>query len=175
MESEDILEHKLGIASVEQELDAHRSVAAAKVKKKKVEYVTVAGIEYLIEVDNTLLKNVPASWAKVSGTKKVSRFHTPEVVRLIRERDQHKEALAAACDVAFARLLADISSNYRHFAIAFRLLLPSTVCSLLQPSLASRATSGRSTRRKHAYLWSKADIPWSNNSSLMPTCQMTLI
>ena len=115
VESEDILEHKLGIASVEQELDAHRSVAAAKVKKMKVEYVTVAGIEYLIEVDNTLLKNVPASWAKVSGTKKVSRFHTPEVVRLIRERDQHKEALAAACDVAFAGLLADISSKYQSF------------------------------------------------------------
>lgn len=115
VESEDIMDHKMGIASVEQELDAYRPVAAAKIKKMKVEYVTVAGIEYLIEVDNTLLKNVPASWAKISGTKKVSRFHTPEVVRLIRERDQHKEALAAACDVAFAGLLADISSKYQSF------------------------------------------------------------
>ena len=115
VESEDIMEHKMGIASVEQELDAHRPIAAAKVKKLKVDYVTVAGIEYLIEVDNALLKNVPASWAKISGTKKVSRFHTPEVVRLIRERDQHKEALAAACDAAFTRLLADISSKYQSF------------------------------------------------------------
>ena len=114
-ESEDTMEHKMGIASIEHELDAHRPIAAAKVKKRKVEYVTVAGIEYLIEVDNTLLKNVPASWAKISGTKKVSRFHTPEVVGLIRERDQHKEALAAACDVAFAKLLADISSKYQSF------------------------------------------------------------
>ena len=113
MESEEILEHKLGIASVEQELDAHRPIAAEKVKKKRVDYVTVAGIEYLIEIDNTQLKNVPASWAKISGTKKVSRFHTPEVVHLIRERDQHKEALAAACDVAFSRLLAEISSKYQ--------------------------------------------------------------
>ena len=113
MESEDIMEQKMGIASVEQELDAHRAVAAEKVKKKRVEYVTVAGIEYLIEVENTQLKNVPASWAKISGTKKVSRFHTPEVVRLIRERDQHKEALAAACDVAYSRLLAEISSKYQ--------------------------------------------------------------
>ena len=113
MESEEILEHKLGIASVEQELDAHRPIVAEKVKKRRVDYVTVAGIEYLIEIDNTQLKNVPASWAKISGTKKVSRFHTPEVVHLIRERDQHKEALAAACDVAFFRLLADISSKYQ--------------------------------------------------------------
>ena len=113
MESEDIMEQKMGIASVEQELDAHRADAAEKIRKKRVEYVTVAGIEYLIEVENTQLKNVPASWAKISGTKKVSRFHTPEVVRLIRERDQHKEALAAACDVAYSRLLAAISSKYQ--------------------------------------------------------------
>ena len=114
-ESEDIVTHKLGIASVEQDLDAFRSVAAEKIRKKRVDYVTVAGIEYLIEVDNTQLKNVPASWAKISGTKKVSRFHTPEALRLIRERDQHKEALAASCDAAFAKLLADISSKYQSF------------------------------------------------------------
>lgn len=114
-EGENIMEHKMGIAGVEHELDEHRAVAAEKVRKKKVEYVTVAGIEYLIEIGNDQLKNVPASWVKISGTKKVSRFHTPEVVRLIRERDQHKEALAAACDVAFASLLADISAKYQSF------------------------------------------------------------
>ncbi len=115
MECEDIMTHKLGIAGVEYDLDAHRSVAAEKIKKKKVEYVTVAGIEYLVEVENTQIHNVPASWAKISGTKKVSRFHTPEVVALVRERDQHKEALAAACDIAFAKLLAEISSKYQSF------------------------------------------------------------
>ncbi|KAG8525356.1 Mismatch repair protein msh3 [Bacidia gigantensis] len=114
-ESDDITTHKLGIASVEQDLDAYRSVAAEKLKKMKVDYVVVAGIEYLIEVDNHQLKNVPASWAKISGTKKNSRFHTPEVIRLIRERDQHKEALAAACDTAFSELLASISSKYQSF------------------------------------------------------------
>ncbi|MCJ1431821.1 Mismatch repair protein msh3 [Xylographa pallens] len=114
-ETDDIAEHKLGIAAVEQDLDAHRAVAAAKLRKKTVNYVTSSQIEYLIEVDNNELKNVPASWAKISGTKKLSRFHTPEVVRLIRERDQHKEALAAACDVAFATLLSDISSKYQAF------------------------------------------------------------
>jgi DNA mismatch repair protein MSH3 len=116
-ETEDITEHKLGIASVEYELDEHRTVAAEKIRQKKVEYVTVGGIEYLIEVNNSpaQIKNVPASWAKISGTKKVSRFHTPEVVKLMRERDQHKEALAAACDKAFASLLEDISTKYQSF------------------------------------------------------------
>lgn len=113
-ETEDITNHKMGIAAVEQELDAHRKEAAAKLSKKSpVTYVTVAGIEYLIEVSNTDLKHVPASWAKISGTKKLSRFHTPEVIRLIAERDQHKEALAAACDVAFTSLLNSIAADYQ--------------------------------------------------------------
>ncbi|KAI1457371.1 muts domain V-domain-containing protein [Annulohypoxylon moriforme] len=113
-ETDDITEHKLGIASVEQELDAHRKVAAQTLSKKTpVPYVTVAGIEYLVEVPNADLKRVPASWLKISGTKKLSRFHTPEVVRLMSERDQHKEALSAACDTAFSSLLDDIAANYQ--------------------------------------------------------------
>lgn len=113
-ETEDITNHKMGIAAVEQELDAHRKEAAAKLSKKDpVTYVTVAGIEYLIEVSNTDLKHVPASWAKISGTKKLSRFHTPEVIRLTAERDQHKEALAAACDAAFTSLLTSIAADYQ--------------------------------------------------------------
>ncbi|KAI0148038.1 muts domain V-domain-containing protein [Hypoxylon sp. NC0597] len=113
-ETDAITEHKLGIASVEQELDAHRKVAAQTLgKKTPVPYVTVAGIEYLIEVSNADLKRVPASWLKISGTKKLSRFHTPEVVRLISERDQHKEALSAACDTAFTSLLESIAADYQ--------------------------------------------------------------
>jgi len=113
-ETEAITDQKLGIASVEQELDAHREQAAAKLgKKTPVSYVTVSGIEYLVEVSNTDLKRVPASWMKISGTKKLSRFHTPEVVRLISERDQHKEALSAACDTAFSSLLQSIAAEYQ--------------------------------------------------------------
>ena len=113
-ETEDITNRKLGIVAVEADLDAHRKDAAAKLSKKSpVTYVTVAGIEYLIEVPNTDLKHVPASWAKISGTKKVSRFHTPEVMRLMNERDQHKEALAAACDAAFTDLLKSLAAEYQ--------------------------------------------------------------
>lgn len=42
----------------------------------------------------------------------MSRFHTPTVVKMIRERDQHKESLSSACDVAFHSFLAQISSHY---------------------------------------------------------------
>ncbi|KAG5934187.1 mismatch repair protein msh3 [Claviceps sorghi] len=109
-QTEDMQDHQMGIAHVEHDLDQHLVAAAQKIKKNKAEYVTVAGIEFLIEVPNSDVKNVPASWIKISGTKKVSRFHTPEVVGMITERDQHREALAAACDRAFKDLLSEIAS-----------------------------------------------------------------
>ena len=114
-QTEDIIHHNVAIVGVEHELNKHRAIAAEKIKKQKVEYVTSSGIEYLIEVDNSQLKSVPASWVQISRTKKLSRFHTPEVVRLIRERDQHKESLAAACDAAFSALLSEVSSKYQVF------------------------------------------------------------
>ena len=117
-ETDAITEHRLGIASVEHDLDQFRATAAERLGRKGVmKYTTVAGIDYLVEVENSsaTIKKVPATWAKISGTKKVSRFHPPEVVKLIRERDQHKESLAAACDSAFQDLLSDISAKYQVF------------------------------------------------------------
>lgn len=114
-ETDAITNHKLGIAAVEQDLDDHRPVAAQKIKRKNVSYSTVSGIEYLIEISNSDAKHVPASWQKISGTKTVSRFHSPEVVRMIQERDQHKESLAAACDLAYSKLLLEIASHYQAF------------------------------------------------------------
>ncbi|KAK0642292.1 DNA mismatch repair protein MSH3 [Lasiodiplodia hormozganensis] len=114
-ETEEITDHKVGIVSVEHDLQGHKKEIAGALKKSKVEYVTKAGIEFLIEVSNSEVKKVPASWAKISGTKQLSRFHTPEVIRLLRERDQHKEALAAACDMAFQNLLSEIGTKYQSF------------------------------------------------------------
>lgn len=116
-ETEDISDQKCGIASIEHDIKEHLAVAEEQIGRKKIEYVTVAGIEYLIEIENNSLaiRKIPASWVKVSGTKKVSRFHTPGVIQMIRQRDQHKEALAAACDKAFTTLLAEIATQYQSF------------------------------------------------------------
>lgn len=139
-ETDAISEQKLGIAGVEHELDEQRSAAGDKLgRKSPVEYTTVAGIEYLVEVENSsaTIKRVPASWVKVSGTKKVSRFHSPEVIQLLRQRDQHKEALAAACDAAFTALLADISARYQPFRSAVQ-ALATLDCLLSLASIASQ-------------------------------------
>ena len=66
-EAEDINDLKLSIASVEDDLNTHRKDAAAKLGKSQVVYVTVAGIEYLIEVKRKAPeeKKVPASWQQI--------------------------------------------------------------------------------------------------------------
>ena len=114
-ETDDISEHKSGIAIAESHLDDQRTEVAQKLGKKRVDYVSCAGIDFLIEVETAAVKKVPASWQKISGTKKLSRFHTPEVLRLMQKRDQHKESLAAACEAAFANLLTEISVKYQTF------------------------------------------------------------
>ncbi|KAJ6145533.1 hypothetical protein N7470_009428 [Penicillium chermesinum] len=100
METEEISNEKLGIASIEHELEEHLAVAGERLEEEK---------------SNTPLFPESTSWVKVSGTKQKSRFHTPEVIQLVRQRDQHKEALAAACDKAFAALLAEIATQYQSF------------------------------------------------------------
>ncbi|KAL2857854.1 muts domain V-domain-containing protein [Aspergillus pseudoustus] len=115
-ETEEISAHKLGIGGVEHELEEHRFEAGKALGKTKVTYSSVAGIDFLVEIENhsSFMRHVPASWVKVSGTKRVSRFHTPQVIRLIRQRDQHREALAAACDKAFLSFQAEIAAaNYQ--------------------------------------------------------------
>ncbi|KAF2405355.1 hypothetical protein EJ06DRAFT_525885 [Trichodelitschia bisporula] len=113
-ESEEITDCKMGIIAVEAELDALRPSLASTLGKKKIDFTTVSGIEYLVEVENApaYTKRIPASWAKISATKKASRFHPPAVLKLLREREQHKEALAAACDAAFLALQAEIAAHY---------------------------------------------------------------
>ncbi|KAF2263638.1 DNA mismatch repair protein-like protein msh3 [Lojkania enalia] len=114
-EPDDINDYKLSIASVEDDLNSHLPVAAAKLGRNKVNYVTVAGIEYLIEVKKKSPeeKRIPASWERRSATQAVGRYHTPEVKKMLQERDQHKESLAAACDAAYMRFLEDISAKYQ--------------------------------------------------------------
>lgn len=187
-ETDPISDHKLGICAVEQELDAHRAEASSKLKNhRKIQYLTVAGIEYLIEIPNNELKNVPASWTKISGTKKASRFHTPEVIRMLRERDQHKESLSSACDVAFTSFLSSLAAHYTplrdtitSLASLDALLSLATVASLpgyTKPSfIASDSTSISITDGRHPMveqLLSTSYIP--NSTTLTPTQRALLI
>src|SRR5277367_823017 len=59
----------------------------------------------MIEVKNADAPKAPKNWIKVSGTKAVSRFHSPQIVKFIQEREQQKESLGIECDRAYSEFL----------------------------------------------------------------------
>lgn len=64
---------------------------------------------------NTELKKVPQNWIKISGTKAVSRFHTPFIISKTRERDQHRDRLRIASENAFRDYLQQVADKYELF------------------------------------------------------------
>ncbi|CCX35452.1 DNA mismatch repair protein msh3 [Taphrina deformans PYCC 5710] len=102
----------MGILIIESDLRDHLKDICKQLKRKTIDFVTVAGIEFLIELKNDATKLVPREWIKVSGTKFVSRFHTPTIIKLVAERDQRKELLAMECDAAYLDFLTRIATHY---------------------------------------------------------------
>lgn len=99
-------------------------------------------------------KNVPAQWAKISAqvsrcttisvlltlvrsTKSVVRYHTPEVLKITKERGQHKETLAAVANRAFLSFQADISESHQLVVVARQLAVIDCLMSLAQVASAS--------------------------------------
>ncbi|KDQ20147.1 hypothetical protein BOTBODRAFT_27560 [Botryobasidium botryosum FD-172 SS1] len=107
---------KQGIIAIEVELDAQLKEIRRILNKPTAAWVTVSGIEYMIEVRNNDRKRVPASWLKISSTKAVTRFHTPEVKAKLQQREQYKETLAAEANKAYLAFLTnDVSNHYSVF------------------------------------------------------------
>lgn len=74
----------------------------------RLAYITVAQVEHLIELPDTL-PGVPTTWTRVSTnkSKKVVRYHPPEVVEAAAALERARERHAAACGDAWRRFLRD--------------------------------------------------------------------
>ncbi|KAJ3417615.1 Mismatch repair protein msh3 [Chytridiales sp. JEL 0842] len=81
-------------------------------QSKSIDWVTVAGEEYLIEVKQSMVGKVPKSWTKVSNTKSVARFRTKDVIETMQEREYHKEKLADAAKNAFLEFQRTVANKY---------------------------------------------------------------
>ncbi|KAJ9474845.1 DNA mismatch repair protein MSH3 [Pseudozyma hubeiensis] len=101
----DIQTSKDNIAILDTELRTHLRELRKLLHRPSLEYATVAGIDYLIEVRVADAKKVPVEWLRVSATKAMVRFHTPEVLRLTKVRDQHKERLEKAAEEGFKKFV----------------------------------------------------------------------
>ncbi|CAE6491489.1 unnamed protein product [Rhizoctonia solani] len=105
-------EAEFGILSVESELEDHLNEIRKTLNKPNVKYISVSGIDYLIEVRNGDTKKVPVSWQRINSTKVVTRFHTPQVKAKLHEREVFKETLAAEANKAFNHFLGEVSEHY---------------------------------------------------------------
>ncbi|KAJ1310165.1 hypothetical protein OPQ81_006909 [Rhizoctonia solani] len=108
----EIEEANFGILSVESELEDHLKEIRETLKKPNAKYVSVSGIDYLIEVRNGDTKKVPVSWQRINSTKAVTRFHTPQVKAKLHEREVFRETLAAEANKAFNLFLGEVAEYY---------------------------------------------------------------
>ncbi|KAG0003387.1 Mismatch repair protein msh3 [Entomortierella chlamydospora] len=111
----EICEHRDNIVETEGDLSIHLGAIRKLLREPHLEYTTVSGIDYLVEVKNKDVAKVPKAWVKISGTKQVSRFHTPETIQLIQAKAQHQERLVLACNQAFASFQQEFSERYEVF------------------------------------------------------------
>lgn len=64
---------------------------------------------------NSELKKVPQNWIKISGTKAVSRFHTPFIIAKAKEKEQYRDRLKIASQKAYQDYLQQVSERYELF------------------------------------------------------------
>ncbi|KAF7722844.1 Mismatch repair protein msh3 [Apophysomyces ossiformis] len=108
----EIPRQKKCISEIETQLESYLEELKTSVKIPTLKFVHVAGIEYLLEVKNSLTSKVPQKWIKISGTKAVSRFHTSFLIEKLKEREQHRESLVVAAETAYRAFLSEISDKY---------------------------------------------------------------
>ncbi|KAG8884457.1 Mismatch repair protein msh3 [Tulasnella sp. 331] len=106
---------KYSIAAIEGELDEELKIIRKLLKRPSLNYTTVSGNEYLIEVRHTEAKKIPIEWMRVSSTKAVLRYHTPTVKKKLAEREQQRETLIQAAEAAWQNFLGECNRHYAVF------------------------------------------------------------
>ncbi|CAM0904859.1 unnamed protein product [Alopecurus aequalis] len=80
---------------------------------RNLEYKTIAGTAYLIELP--VDRRVPSNWMKVNSTKKTIRYHTPEILKNLNNLLLAKEELAVICRTTWHTFLMDFGKYYAQF------------------------------------------------------------
>uniref|UniRef100_A0A673MAN6 DNA mismatch repair protein MSH3 n=1 Tax=Sinocyclocheilus rhinocerous TaxID=307959 RepID=A0A673MAN6_9TELE len=106
-----IRNRKEEIQSVLSDIMEHRREVRLVLKNPSLDYTTVSGQQFLIEVKNSMSSIVPADWVKVNSTKVVGRYHTPFIVEEHRRLQQLREQLVIDCNhewINFLQLFGDL-------------------------------------------------------------------
>ncbi|KAA1471299.1 DNA mismatch repair protein MSH3 [Dentipellis sp. KUC8613] len=110
-----VADAKSSIQHNELELDGELKSIRRILKRPSLQWTTVAGEEYLIEVSRADDRIVPIDWNVISSTKKVRRYRPPKVKEKVEERHRLQEILQAEARAAYLSFLEEITQN--HYAI----------------------------------------------------------
>ena len=102
--------HK-AIADAEMALESYRAETIQPLFRGVSEYKKVLVEEFLVEVPNTRLKEVPRDWMLVNKTKAMSRFRPPRVAQLLQVLNEARERLTAAAHAAWHDFMGRVLSG----------------------------------------------------------------
>ncbi|CAM6025969.1 unnamed protein product, partial [Sphagnum balticum] len=107
---------RVAIKAAEQQLDDFLPSLPKLLQMPRLEFLSVAGTTHLVEVPAA--QKVPADWIKVNSTKKVNRFHPPEVLATLDQLALANEELKVACGQAWDAFLVEFAAYYVDFRAA---------------------------------------------------------
>uniref|UniRef100_A0A8B9H1I2 DNA mismatch repair protein MSH3 n=1 Tax=Astyanax mexicanus TaxID=7994 RepID=A0A8B9H1I2_ASTMX len=88
-----IEQRKDQIQNILSDIMEHRRELRLILRNPSLNYATVSGQEFLIEVKNSMSSVVPPDWVKINSTKVVGRYHSPFIVEKYRCLLQLREQL----------------------------------------------------------------------------------
>lgn len=107
-----IKQRKDEIQEVTVKIQTHLQEIRKILKNPSVQYVTVSGQEFMIEVKNSAVSCIPPDWVKVGSTKAVSRFHSPLVVESYGLLQRLREQLVLDCGAEWLSFLESFGEHY---------------------------------------------------------------
>ncbi|XP_061755824.1 DNA mismatch repair protein Msh3 isoform X3 [Nerophis ophidion] len=100
------------IRNVLEEIQNHREYIRLALKAPTMDYTTVSGLEFLIEVKNSQSSIVPHDWVKINSTKTVSRYHSPFLVERLMKLLQLREQLLLDCQKEWTTFMDEFGEHY---------------------------------------------------------------
>ncbi|KAJ3864053.1 DNA mismatch repair protein MSH3 [Lentinula novae-zelandiae] len=107
-----IEETRMGLHAVEIELREMLKTVRKILKRPSLEYETVAGEEFLVEVEKSARIDIPVSWRLISATKSKARYRPSDVQLKLEERYRWQETLDIEANHAYSLFLDEISENH---------------------------------------------------------------
>ncbi|XP_053727295.1 DNA mismatch repair protein Msh3 isoform X2 [Synchiropus splendidus] len=108
-----VLKQRRGqIQGVLSEIQDHRKDVRLILRAPALDYTTVSGQEFLIEVKNSVSSIVPSDWVKVSSTKTVGRYQSPFLLDRYKKLQQLREQLQLDCQQEWTDFLEQFGEHY---------------------------------------------------------------